>query len=78
MVMPLTSNTEQVYPGEEIVTVAGQQSKAMADQIIAADNTRLTLLMSSLSKSDLLAAKDAIRVQLGLTRQVPMSFCNRA
>ena len=68
MVMPLTSNTTQVYPGEALVTVADQQSKAMADQIMAADKARLTRLVGSLSKPDLLAAEDAIRVQLGLAR----------
>ena len=68
MVMPLTSNTAQVYPGEALVTVAGQQSKAMADQIMAADKARLTRLAGSLSKPDLVAAEDAIRMHLGLAR----------
>ena len=62
MVMPLTINTAQIYPGEALVTVAGQQSKAMADQIMAADKARLTWLVDSLSKPDLVAAEDAIRV----------------
>ena len=68
MVMPLTSNTAQIYPGEALVTVAGQQSKAMADQIMAADKARLTRLVGSLSKPDLVAAEDAIRMHLGLAR----------
>lgn len=68
MVMPLSSNTAQIYPGEALVTVAGQQSKAMAGQIMATDKDRLTQLAGSLSKPDLLAAKDAIRVQVGLAR----------
>ena len=68
MVMPLTSNTAQVYPGEALVTVAGQQSKAMADQIMAADKARLTRRVGSLSKPDLGAAEDAIRMHLGLAR----------
>jgi mRNA interferase MazF len=68
MVMPLSSNTAQVYPGEALVTIAGQQSKATADQIMAADKTRLTKLVGSLSKPDLLATEDAIHVQLGLAR----------
>jgi mRNA-degrading endonuclease toxin of MazEF toxin-antitoxin module len=33
VVVPLTSNTGRAYPGEAVVTVEGQASKAMADQI---------------------------------------------
>lgn len=40
----------------------------MADQIMAAGKARLTKLVGSLSKLDLLAAEDVIRVQLGLAR----------
>lgn len=64
--MPLGNNTAQVYPGEAFVTVAGERSKAMANQIMAADKARLTRLAGSLSKPDLLAAENALRVQLGL------------
>lgn len=31
VVVPLTSNTGRRYPGEAVVTVSGQSSKAMAD-----------------------------------------------
>ena len=41
VVVPLTSNTGRQYPGEALVTVGGQSSKAMADQIMAADKARL-------------------------------------
>ena len=41
IVVPLTSNTEQIYPGEARVSVAGKESKAMADQIMTADKVRL-------------------------------------
>jgi mRNA interferase MazF len=68
IVMPLTSSTARVYPGEALVSIAGQQSKVMADQIMAADKTRLTQQAGSLSKADMLAVEDAIRVQLALPR----------
>src|SRR5260364_289324 len=41
VVVPLTSNNGLQYPGETVVTVGGQSSKAMADQIMAADKARL-------------------------------------
>jgi mRNA interferase MazF len=66
VVVPLTSNTGRQYPGEAVVKVAGQSSKAMADQIMAADKSRLKSLLGALSKGDLLAVEDAIKVHLGL------------
>ncbi len=38
IVVPLTSQTDKIYPGEALLSVAGQQAKAMADQIMAADS----------------------------------------
>lgn len=68
VVVPLTSNTGRAYPGEAVVNVAGQASKAMADQIMAADKARLKSQMGSLDKADVLAVEDAIKVHLGLPR----------
>ncbi len=67
VVVPLTSNTGRQYPGEAVVTVRGQSSKAMADQIMAADKTRLKSLVSALSQADLEAVEDAVCIHLGLT-----------
>lgn len=53
---------------EALVTVAGQSSKAMADQIMAADESRLKSLLGSVSKADMQAVEDAIRVHLGLAK----------
>jgi mRNA interferase MazF len=41
VVVPLTSNTSRLYPGEALVTLSGTRSKTMADQIMAADKKRL-------------------------------------
>lgn len=66
IVVPLTSNTERVYPGEARVSVAGQSSKAMADQIMTADKARLKSRIAALSKADMNAVELAVRVQLAL------------
>ncbi len=66
VVVPLTSQTGRQYPSEALVTVAGQTSKAMADQIMAADKSRLKSRLGVLSKTDLLAVEDAIKLHLGL------------
>ena len=66
IVVPLTSNTDRIYPGEARVTVAAKESKAMADQIMTADKVRLKSRIDVLSKADLIAVETALRVQLGL------------
>ena len=68
MVVPLTSNADRQYPGEAVVSIDGKNSKAMADQIMAADKARLKTQLGSLSKSDLIAVETAIKVHLGLPK----------
>jgi mRNA interferase MazF len=68
VVVPLTSNTQRLYPGEAMVTVEGQNSKAMADQIMAADKARLRSQVGTLGKADMQAVEDAIRVHLALAK----------
>ena len=68
VLVPTTSNTGRQYPGEAIVSVGGQSSKAMADQIMAADKSRLKNRLDTLSKPDMLAVEDAIKVHLALPR----------
>ena len=68
VVVPLTSSAGRIYPGEAMVSVGGKSSKAMADQIMAADKSRLKSPLGELSKVDMLALEDAIKVHLGLPR----------
>ena len=68
VVVPLTSNTGRQYPGEALVTVGGQSSKAMADQIMAADKVRLKSRLAALNKADMQAVEDAIRLHLALAK----------
>jgi mRNA interferase MazF len=66
VVVPLSSNTGRQYPGETLVVVAGQSSKAMADQIMAADKTRLTGQLGTLNKADMQAVENAMCLHLGM------------
>lgn len=68
VVVPFTSNTDRIYPGEAVVAVGKQMSKAVADQIMAADKSRLKSKLGVLSKADTLAVEDTIKVHLGLPR----------
>jgi mRNA interferase MazF len=66
VVVPFTSSTERIYPGEALVMIGRQAGKAMADQIMAADKSRLKDRIGVLSKADLEAVEEAIRIHLGL------------
>ena len=68
VVVPLTSNTGRQYPGEALVTLSGKPGKAMADQIMAADKSRLKNPMGNLIKADMTAIETAILVHLGMPR----------
>jgi len=66
VVMPITSNVTRQYAGEALITISGKQGKAMADQIMAADKSRLKKRLGMLSKADMLAIEKAIKVHLAL------------
>lgn len=68
VVVPITSNSSHQYPGEALVTVSEQQGKAMADQTMAADKARLKSQIGALSKSDMRAVEDSIRVHLAMPK----------
>ena len=65
-VIPLSSNVERIYPSETVVTLAGQKSKAMADQLMTADKKRLKKLLGSLSQADMRAVDTMMKIQLGI------------
>ena len=68
MAMPMSSNVSRVYPGEAVVSVNGQRSKAMADQIMAADKRRLKSRLGKLDRADMRAIEEAISLHFGLRR----------
>jgi mRNA interferase MazF len=68
IVIPLTSQTETLYPGEALVTLNGEPSKAKADQIATASKQRLRDKVGNLSSADLAAVEKAVLLQLGIRR----------
>ncbi len=68
VVIPLTSNVSRVYPGEALITLAGAQGKAMCDQIMAADKSRLQTKLGVLTKADMRLVEDALLIHLGLPK----------
>ena len=65
-VVPLTSNSGRIYPSEALVTIAGRESKAMADQLTTASKARLQSRLGILSAADMKAVELAIKTQLAL------------
>src|ERR1700726_1567250 len=68
IVVPLTSQTEKLYPGEAMITVNGEQSKAKADQIATASKQRLRSKAGIISSADLAAVEKAVLLQLRIRR----------
>jgi len=67
VVVPLTNNISRVYPGEAIVTVDGNKNKAMTDQIMSADKSRLKNKIGALSEGDMLSIETAMKRFFNLT-----------
>ena len=65
-IVPLTSNTGRLYPSEALISLQGQASKAMADQIATADKQRLGSKIGQLTDVEMRGIERAIKIQLGL------------
>ena len=65
-VVPVTSNVSRLYPSEAYITVAGERSKAMADQLATVAKARLRERIGRISADEVEAVGRAIRVQLQL------------
>ena len=61
VVVPLTSNVSRIYPGEAVVTVNDNKNKAMTDQIMSADKSRLKNKITELSDADMGSIETAMK-----------------
>jgi mRNA interferase MazF len=66
VVLPVTSNVSSLFPGEALVRVGGKPSRVLGDQIRSVDKRRLRRRVGSLSREDLRAVDDALRITLDL------------
>ena len=65
-VVPLTSQTERLYPSEAIVFFENKESKAMADQLATISKKRLIRRVGIISQEETHQIEEAIKVQLGM------------
>jgi mRNA interferase MazF len=66
-VVPITSKTDRLYPGEALVEVRGEKRKAMGSQLATASKLRFGARLGVLNAADLARVETAVAVQLGLT-----------
>ena len=65
-VVPLTSNTDRLYPSEAMVVFEGKESKAMADQLTTVSKLRLFNRAGILSEEEMSKIEEAVKIQLGI------------
>lgn len=65
-VVPMTSNIARLYPSEAHDRLAGEQRKAMADQLSTISKERLRERIGRIGAEDMTAVERAICLQLGL------------
>jgi mRNA interferase MazF len=68
VVVPVTSHTEKLYPGEALVSIEGRRAKAMSDQIATAAKERLRSRVGVLSPVDLRSVEEAVLLHLAIQR----------
>ncbi len=67
-VVPLTTNTDKLYPGEALVTVKKKKGKAMANQLATSSIKRFRKKYTQLSTSDMSTVERILKFQLGLDK----------
>jgi mRNA interferase MazF len=67
-VIPITSNTDRLYPGEAYVRLNTEKRKAMADQLTTVSKQRLGTRIGLLSNEDIGRVEVAVLLQLGIDR----------
>lgn len=65
-VVPLTGNTDRLYPSEARVVIRGRESKAMADQLAMVSKARLLRRAGTVSEEDMRKIEEAIKIQLDM------------
>ena len=65
-VVPITSKTNRVYPGEALIDLNGERRKAMADQITTISKQRVGRRLGKIDSKDISRIEAAVLIQLGL------------
>jgi mRNA interferase MazF len=66
LVIPISSQTKRVYPGEALIELNGETRKAMSDQLTTASKQRFKSRMGVISAPDMARIEGAVLLQLGI------------
>ena len=66
IVVPLSSKTDRLYPGEVLVQINQQKSKAMSDQLTTISKLRLQKRITTLTAGEMASVEEAVLLQLGI------------
>jgi mRNA interferase MazF len=66
VVLPITSNTDSLYPGEAIVEIKGKPGRALGDQVRSIDKSRLKTRVGRLTADEMSRVDEALAITLGL------------
>jgi mRNA interferase MazF len=66
VVLPITSNTDSLYPGEAMVEIKGKPGRALGDQIRSIDKSRLKGRVGRLTADEMSRVDEAVAITLGL------------
>jgi mRNA interferase MazF len=67
-VVPLTSNMTRVFSSQAVVSVSGEKSKAVTDQITTVSKLRVSKKIGTITADELADVERALKLQLGLLR----------
>ena len=70
LVVPLSSQIRRLYPGETLVQVRGQMSKAMADQLTVASKLRFKAFIGRIADDEMKLIERSILLQMGIGTSV--------
>ena len=66
VVVPITSNVTVTYPGDAVLVIRGKASRALGDQLRSVDKARLRSRIARLTKAEIEAVEEAVRITLDL------------
>jgi mRNA interferase MazF len=65
-VIPLTSNTTNIYPSECLINTSLKLAKALCSQLTTLDKSRIKGFISKISQKEIRQLESAIMLQLGI------------
>lgn len=66
IVLPLSSRTDHIYPGEVLIQINQQTSKAMSDQLTTISKLRLQKRITQITREEMSRVEQAVLLQLGI------------